>query len=574
MDGRKKLAAALACLALVASVFAVYWQVRDHEFVNYDDLDYVVDNPHVRSGLTWKSVVWVFTHSHASNWHPVTWISHMIDYEIFGRAPRGHHMVSVAFHALNAALLFLALRSMTGAFWRCLIVAALFAVHPLRVESVAWVAERKDLLCGSFFMLTLLAYCRYVKRSTTGGYLLVLAAFAMGLLSKPMLVMLPFVLLLLDVWPLDRWRPSSMPPLRILLEKLPMLALAAAAGVITMFSQESAGAFYRIPFASRLANAPLACVAYLWKTVWPARLSVFYPHPADIHPPGDATWIWLAVAAAVALFAVTCLVVWQHRARPYLVVGWLWFLGSLVPVLGLLQVGRQAYADRYTYLPLIGIYTAVVWGLAEMSARWPACRSVLRIAAPVVLLMFMSLSRSQAAKWRTSITLFEHSLAVTESNILAHYNLGTALLKRGEPTRALPHFEEAVRIAPEFADGHANLGAALLKLGRPVSAAEHLSLALRLQPEDVEAHFNLGHLRMAEGRLDQAARHYGDALHLDPDHVESHTNLGVVYAMRGDTARAEEHFRTALRLDPGHTSALMNLRRLLGTKGESAAAGR
>jgi tetratricopeptide (TPR) repeat protein len=557
MDGKGKLTAALACLALAVAVFTVYWQVGGHEFLNYDDLAYVGDNPHVNSGLTWDSVKWAFTHSHSSNWHPLTWISHMLDYELFGEEPRGHHMVSVAIHALNAILLFLALRVMTGSYWRCLVVAALFALHPLRVESVAWVAERKDLLCGLFWMLTMLAYATYVKRSSTRWYIAVLAAFTMGLLSKPMIVTLPCVLLLLDIWPLKRSRP-------FLLEKVPMLALSAAAAVVTVLSQGSAGALYKIPFAVRLANAPLAYIAYLWKTVLPVRLSVFYPHPVDLHGPGEYRWLWLAGAATITLLSVTFFVFRQRGPRPYLLVGWLWFLGSLVPVLGLIQVGRQAFADRYTYLPLVGIYIAVVWVLAGRRQQW---RSALIVATVAVLMIFMSLSRAQAARWRTSITLFEHSLEVTESNVLARYNLGTAYLKRGDADRALPHLEKAVGIVPDFADGHANLGAALLKLGRPTEAAEHLKLALRFEPGNVEAHFNLGSVRLAERDLERAAGHYRDALRIDPGHVESHTNLGVVYAMRGELERAEEHFRTAIRLDPGHTGARMNLRRLLAAKG-------
>lgn len=561
MDGKGKLATALACLALTVSVFTVYWQVGGHEFLNYDDLAYVVDNPHVNGGLTWENVRWAFTHSHSSNWHPLTWISHMIDYEIFGGEPRGHHMVNVAIHALNAILLFLALRVMTAFSWRCLVVAALFALHPLRVESVAWVAERKDLLCGLFWILTLLAYAWYVRRSTIGRYLTVLALFCLGLLSKPMIVTLPCVLLLLDMWPLKRAR-------LFLLEKVPMLALSAAAAVVTMLSQGSAGALYDIPFASRLANAPLACIAYLWKTVWPARLSVFYPHPVDLHGPGDTAWLWLAAAAAAVLLAVTFLVYRQRGQRPFLLVGWLWFLGSLVPVLGLVQVGRQAFADRYTYLPLIGIYVAVVWVLAARKQAW---RTALGVTAMVVLLIFASLSRAQAARWRTSITLFEHSLEVTESNVLAHFNLGTEYLKRGDSIRALPHLEAAVRIVPDFADGHANLGATLLQLGRSADAARHLNLALSYQPDNVDARFNLGNLRLAERRLDEAAGHYSDVLRIEPGHVESHTNLGVVYAMQGELRLAEEHFRAALRLDPGHTGARMNLSRLLAPRGEGQA---
>ncbi len=559
MDGKGKLAVALACLALVVSVFAIYWQIGGHEFLNYDDLAYVVDNPHVNSGLTWGNVKWAFARSHSSNWHPATWISHMIDCEIFGGEPRGHHMVNVAIHALNAVLLFLALRIMTGSLWRCLVVAALFALHPLRVESVAWLAERKDLLCGLFWMLSLLAYAMYVKRSSIAWYLVVLASFTLGLLSKPMIVTLPFVLLLLDIWPLGRKRLH-------LLEKVPMLLLSAASAVITVLSQGSAGALYHIPLTSRLANAVLSYMAYLWKTAWPVRLSVFYPHPVDLHPPGDTTWLWLAAAAAAVLLAVTFFLCRLRGRRPYVMVGWLWFLGTLVPVLGLVQVGRQAYADRYTYLPLIGICVAVVWALAELGARWRGWRTALSVATVAVLLVFMSLGRAQAARWRTSVTLFEHALKVTESNVLAHYNLGTAYLKMGEPARALPHLEAAVGILPEFADGHANLGAALLKLGRPTDAASHLSLALRYQPDNVEAHFNLGNLRLAERKLDSAARHYLEALRIEPEHVESHTNLGVVYAMQGELELAEEHFRTAIRLDPGHSGARMNLRRLLASK--------
>jgi Tfp pilus assembly protein PilF len=564
LDGR----ALLACLLLAAAVLAVYWQIHAHEFVNYDDLEYIVENPHVSGGLSVENIAWAFRGVHSANWHPLTWISHMLDYELFGSDPAGHHMVGVFIHALNALFLFVTLRAMTGAFWRCLVVAALFALHPMRVESVAWAAERKDLLCGLFWILALLAYTFYAARPSIGRYLPVAAAFILGLLSKPMIVTLPALLLLLDYWPLRR----SLPLRRLLLEKLPLLVLSALAGLITMTSQKSAGAFYAIPFGPRLANAALAYVGYIWKTILPVKLAIFYPHPVDLHEPGDLGWIWMAAGAAILLAAAT-LVVWLRRARyPWLLSGWLWYIGTLVPVLGIIQVGRQAMADRYSYLPLVGLYIAAVWTAAELAARRPVCGTVLRTAAPILLALLALISWTQAGHWRTSETLYVHALTVTRSNALAHYNLGTALLARGETEKARTHFEQAASIIPRFADAHANLAVCHFRLNDAVRAGEQLDRALRIEPDHVEAHYNYGRILLAMRELRPAAARFERALDLDPEHVESLTNLGVTLAMMGEPGQAELRFKEAIRLEPGHVSALMNLGRLLERRGELRAA--
>jgi len=565
---------ALAGAALVALVLGLYAPVWQHEFVDYDDNVYVTENPFVQRGLTASSVAWAFTATRAANWHPLTWLSHMLDVEIYGRAPAGHHLTSVLLHAANALLLWLALRSMTGRFWPSLLVAALFAAHPLRVESVAWVAERKDVLAGLFFMAALLAYGVHARNPRPATYSMVLCSFALGLLAKPMVVTLPCLLLLLDLWPLRRLRNGRQTLRALVLEKVPLMALSAAAAVVTLVAQERGGAMRggeTWPLAARLANGAVAYVAYLWKTVWPAKLACFYPHPAST---ADGSLFPSALGAALLLAILTVLAFAGARRRPHLTVGWLWYLGTLVPVIGLVQVGSQAMADRYAYLPLIGIYIAGAWSLGELVCRRPGSRAIVVVAVAVALVALSVVTRLQIGHWKNGHALFEHAIRVTRHNYVAHNNLGGAYEAQGDLDNAARHFREALRIRADFPVAHNNLGLVLVREGDLTSAIERFERAIALDPAYAEAHSNLGTALERRGDLAGALEHLARALTLDPAQAEAHGNLGVVLERRGDLARAAAHYERALELDPDFAEAHSNLGNLLLGRGDLAEARR
>ncbi len=486
-------------LALLLLVFLAYWPAVGNHFVSLDDETYVTGNPHVKGGLTGEGVDWAFTSlGYAGNWHPLTWLSHMLDVELFGLNPRGHHLVSIGLHASNAVLLFLVLRGMTGALGRSALVAALFALHPLHVESVVWVAERKDVLSTFFGLLTMAAYGGYVRQRSLGRYGVLLGLFALGLLAKPMLVTLPFVFLLLDYWPLDRVRPpppasrtkrkpavgpapprgtDPEPKLSLVLEKLPLFALAALSAGMTWAAQSRGWAVnYRFPLWDRLSNALVAYVAYLGKTVWPVNLAAFYPLPESGLPVGRV------LAAGFILGAVTALVLWQRRRYPYLVTGWFWYLGTLVPVIGLVQVGSQAMADRYTYIPLIGIFILLAWSLPAFELVSPGARTGAIGGGALLLAGLMALTWVQTTYWRDDQALFGHALAVTRGNWLAHNNLGAFYSRMGRDDEAYTHFKEALRLRPDMPDIHFNIGEALQRMGRLEEAAQEYRTALRLYP--------------------------------------------------------------------------------------------
>jgi len=610
--------AALACALLGAVTLAVFALAGRNGFVCYDDPDYVTENPSVLGGLNRASVAWAFGTGHAGNWHPLTWLSHILDVQLFGLRAAGHHWTSLLLHAANTMLLFLLLRRVTAASWRSALVAALFALHPLHVESVAWVAERKDVLSAFFFLLTLWAYVRSVGggvgsvgcrvRSAEWGvgnaesevrspaaratanfhrpsaifYLLSLLCFALGLMSKPMLVTLPFVLLLLDYWPLGRMQneegrrrngePEHTPrttrhpmlhcftaaPLRLVLEKLPFFILAAASCVVTFLIQRAAGAvssLETLPLDFRISNALISYVRYAGKMVWPANLAVFYPAPAE----WPAAWV---AGAALLLAGVSVLAIGSARKAPWFAFGWFWYLGMLVPVIGLVQVGQQALADRYTYLPLIGLFVAVVWGGAEAAARWPGTRNWLAAGAAAALAACAVLTWRQIGYWRSSASLFEHALAVTRDNHVAHNNLGVLLLDQGNLAAAAEHLAEAVRVKPKYPEGLGNLGLCRLKQGRPEEAAELLCQSLRVRPTAI-AQYNLANLLSQQGKLDEAQPHYEAALRRKPEFVEAWYNLGLLEAKRGRTTEAERNYRAALRLKPNHAESHLSLGTLL-----------
>ena len=478
-------------IALVALVVAVYAPVRNHEFVTFDDYDFIVDNPHVTAGLTADSVRWSFAHAYDAAGGPLTWLSHMLDAELFGMAPGPHHLQSVLLHAVNTVLLLLVLSQMTGSTWRSAFVAALFAVHPMHVESVAWVSERKDVLAAMFWLLTMWAYVRYVRQPGALRYGAVALALTLGLLAKPMVATLPVILLLLDVWPLKRaslswsgrreWRT-------LLIEKIPLVALAAAFLTWTLVAQRGIGAVVTLealPFAARLANASMSVVTYIEKLIWPSGLAVFYPFPREPS-------IWLPLAGAGVLLGVS-LLVWRFSARrPQLVVGWLWYLVTLIPVIGLVQVGSHAMADRFTYLPAIGLFLIVAWDGPELLSRIFRSRHVAPAACLIVVLAFAVAARAQVGYWRTSETLWGRALAVTTGNFRAHAGMAEVRSRQNRIDEAIAHYSEAVRLAPDEAEWHVNLGLLLVRKGEMARAAESFDRAVRLRPQDAESYNNLG----------------------------------------------------------------------------------
>ena len=556
---------ALASLALVVATLAVYWPVFQADFVNYDDPEYVTDNPMVQQGLTAEMVRWALTTSHFSYWHPLTWLSHALDCQLFGLHPAGHHAVSLLFHLANTVLLLALLRRMTGYLWRSAFVAALFALHPLHVESVAWVCERKDVLSTFFGLLSLGAYASYaqaqpqlqnpgrgtqpheVSRPASRGsrvtpssmlrlppaffYTLALFFFAFGLMSKPMLVTLPFVLLLLDYWPLRRLQPSTLSRqpstfLPLLLEKLPFVALAVASSVITFVTQHRSGVLPDtaiLPLQIRLGNSAISYLRYLKKAFWPDDLAVFYPY---------VSWpAWEAIGAGFVLLVVTVLLLKMAARRPFLAVGWLWFLATLVPAIGLVQSGSQSMADRYSYIPLIGIFIIVVWGISDLMRG----RTVPAAFGGLVVLGALGLTAAlQVCHWQNSVTLFQHTLAVTTDNALAHNNLGEALFQQGRLAEAKSHYEAALAISPESAVALCNLGIIVAREGNSAEARRLHEAALQFKPALPQAHYHLAVLDMAEGRSTEAIAQWRSVLQSKPHWADALNNLAWLLATSPD----------------------------------------
>lgn len=536
------------------AVLLVFGQVSWHEFINFDDDLYVYDNPAVASGLSLEGLAWAFTSVSYNYWHPLTWLSHMLDAQLFGGAAGWHHFTNVLLHGLNGVLLFLLLRGLTGALYRSALVAALFALHPLRVESVAWVSERKDLLSGLFWLLTIWAYARYARAPfSRRRYGLVAAVFALGLMSKPMVVTLPLALLLLDWWPLGRI--GTVPLRKLALEKAPLLAMSAAVSVVTLIGQRAAGATGLagdIPVAERVSNALIACVSYLGKTIWPYPLAVLYPYEKT--PP-----LWQVAAAGVLLAAVTTLA-WKARRYPYLLFGWLWFLGVLVPTLGFVQVGFQSKADRFTYIPLTGLLVAVVWALADLAGG--KRQAVVMALAGVPLAAFAASSALQTRHWRDSASLFRHTVAVTGANPVAHNNLGQALEKTGGFEEAIRHYQEALRLNPRYPEAHNNLGAARFRQKQYEQALAGFDEALRIQPRYGSALFNRASVLDVLQRTAESVAAFQEALRQDlkPRFAsQAHNALGSAYSNQGNHALAQEHFNEAIRQSPYYTLARKNL---------------
>lgn len=544
-------------LALATATILVYWQVHSFEFVNYDDTDYVKDNPIVQRGLSLENVRWALTTGHASNWHPVTWLSHMLDCSIFGVNPGAHHLTNLFFHVANALLLFGILKRVTGAIWRSAFVAALFALHPLHVESVAWVAERKDVLCAFFGLLAIEFYVAWTRRPRTAAYVAMLVSFACSLLSKPMLVTLPFALLLLDFWPLARTRSRSWT--RLVVEKLPLFALAAAACVVAVASQKTGGALGSgadFPLGDRVSNALVSYVAYVAKTLFPVSLAALYPYPKEFP-------LWRTFGAALFLALATTLALSAAKRRPYAAFGWLWFLGTLVPVVGLVQIGRQSMADRYAYVPLVGLFAIVAWGAPELLARRPRAKTELAAAGALGVGACAALAFAQVGTWRDSETMWRHAIEVTKDNATAHNNFGAALNDQRRFDEAEPQFEEALRVDPVYADAHNNLGVVRLRRGKLAEAESEFRAALPL----VEAHDNLGQVLEQEGKFDAALAEFEEAVRLAPDRPGAHVRLGRALGRKGDLAGAEAAFRAELHLAPDSAEAHESLGVTVGLEG-------
>ena len=550
------------CFFLAALVWVVFGQTVHFEFVNFDDDVYVYKNPQVTGGLNLHGITWAFTHVHSSNWHPLTWLSHVLDCQIYGLNPRGHHLTNILLHTATVILLFLVLRQMTGFMWRCAFVAALFAIHPLRVESVAWIAERKDVLSGLFFMLTIGTYVAYVHHARSVFYYgLTVLMTALALMSKPMVVTLPFILLLLDYWPLKRFdQPDRKVTFRyLIIEKIPLLGLAGAVCVITALAQKEA--MSSPPFSLRLANALISYVTYLEQMISPLNLAVLYPFPDHL------ALSRIAVAAVILLIISIAAVAMRHR-QPWLLFGWLWYLVALLPVIGILQVGAQAHADRYTYLPQIGLYIALAWTMAELCSGRLYRTVVLGGLSAAVLIALTFLSHTQTSYWRSSETLWTHDLICTADNLTADINYGNVLLEKGKIDEAVAYYQKALRFKSDNADANVSLGYALIQKGKGDEAMPYLQKALEIKPDNPEAHNDLGIVSFGKGNTSEAIAHFEKALQARPDYAEAFYNYGNALFQQGDMDGAIIRYQQALRIKPDYVEARYNLGNALFQKGK------
>ena len=560
----------LVCLALVVITLATFFGVRRFDFTNYDDPEYVAVNPQVTRGLSWEGIRWAFTTFHFSNWHPMTWLSHMTDCEVFGLDAGAHHVVNLILHLLNTVLLFALLWRMTGAIWPAAFVAALFGWHPQHVESVAWIAERKDLLSAFFGLLCMNAYVGWARDRRRGQFVLMTALFVLGLMAKPMLVTLPFVLLLLDYWPLNRmrtpWAPAKgLPFPRLLVEKGLLFLATVAACAVTLAAQrnDAMRSIQDVSLGARVENALVSYTSYLARTFWPVDLAVFYPLRREVPI--------IEGLAAFVLLAGISFTVWKLRAsRPYLLVGWLWFLGMLVPVIGLVQVGGQARADRYTYLPLVGIFIMLAWGGRDIVRALRVPPKLAAGAATALLIVCAFLARLQVSYWQNSETLFRHALEVTPENAVAHANLGSFFEEAGRKDKAQIHYREAVRIEPTLAQAHNNLANVLDASEKFAEAVPHYEEAIRLRPRESIPRNHYGMALAGQGRFTEALSNYAAAMAIAPRDAQPHYLSGVALLKLRQTARAIESFRAALQLDPSHAKALDRLARVLACATDSS----
>jgi tetratricopeptide (TPR) repeat protein len=599
-------------LLLILAIMIAYGQVKNFDFVGYDDQDYVTENRQVQKGLTVEGIIWAFTTFHSANWHPLTWLSHMLDCELYGLNPMGHHWTNLTFHMVNTVLLFIVLELMTGAIWRSAFVAALFAFHPLHVESVAWVSERKDVLSTFFGLLMIFSYYRYVKISSLKNYLLVIIFFSLGLMSKPMLVTFPFVLLLLDFWPLKRFHYKNdylfqsertthygfKGIYRLILEKIPLFIPVVISCVLTFFAQKSYSAVKALgalPLKARVSNALVSYVNYVLKAAWPSKLAVFYPHPRNTLP------AWQIFGAALLIACACFFAIRAAKKYPYIVIGLFWYLGTLVPVIGLVQVGEQAMADRYTYIPLIGIFIIVAWGVLDLFRKWHHRKIYPSVFAMIILSVLTARTFCQVSHWKNGVTLFEHAIRVTENNYKAHNNLATALGPI-DIDRAISHYKEALRIHPKYITALCNMGLTLYHKGNYEEAVLYFTKALTIDPqktdtrmdlanifflqekpekaisqyreilktdsENVTAHYNLAYMLSAQKKIDQAEHHYKETLRINPKHEQAHYNLGNIMLKQGELKEAFTHFAEAIKIKPDYVQAYNKIGLILLKQGK------
>ena len=575
LESVKKYFVTFTYLVLILSTLLVFWQVRNFDFVNYDDSDYVSDNPQVLNGLTRDGVIWAFTTNRSANWHPLTWLSLMLDCQLFGSNPGWMHLVNLLLHIANTLLLFAIFKKLTAAVWPSVFVAAAFALHPMHVESVAWIAERKDVLSTLFWLLTLAAYVGYVKRPSVFRYLISLVLFAIGLMAKPMLVTLPFVLLLFDYWPLDRFAATrtvktaggkSRKPApihdgrailyRIIIEKIPFFVLAAVSSVITFIVQKVSGAVINInalPLQDRVANAIVSYMRYIGKMVWPQNLAVFYPF--DI---GNFTYLQITLCA-ILLLVISIFVIGFGRKQKYLLVGWFWFIGTLIPVIGLVQVGGQALANRYTYISYIGLFIMIAWGLPELLSKWPQRKIALGLSMVIVLTILGICAHQQVSYWNNGTSLFTHAIKVTQDNYFAHYGLGISYKNLGCHQDAIESYKQAIKIRPDYDEAYNDLGISYFILGRYQDAIEAYKQAIRINPDLAKAYNNLGNAYTNLGRYQDAIEAYKPAIRINPDLAEAHYNLGTAYYKLGRYQDAIEPYKQAIKIKPDFVLAHYNL---------------
>ncbi len=553
-------------LFLTAATLIAFWQVNYCHFINYDDPTYITENIHIRHGITTEAIRWAFTTGYAGNWHPVTWISHMLDVELFGLKPRWHHLTNLLFHIANTLLLFFVFHRMTKAPWKSAFVAALFALHPLHVESVAWVAERKDVLSTFFWMLTIGAYVHYVEHPRFRSYLAVFTFLALGLMAKPMLVTLPFVLLLLDYWPLQRFeQKASAQKVRaennqwafrrhMLWEKMPLFALAALSSIATFIVQRKGGAVASLEGIApgvRIANTFVSYIIYVRKAIWPHDLAVFYPHPGSLP-------FWQVMGAVLLLVAVTSAVILKARRFPYLAMGWLWFAGTLVPVIGIVQVGSQALADRYTYVPLIGLFIMAAWGVPELLKNWRYRKEALAASSALIFICLLIFTWTQAGYWRSSIELYDHALKVTGNNDTIHNNRGDAYCRLGNLSQAILDFDKAVEINPQYAEAYYNRGVTYGKLGNHRQAIEDFDRAIEVGPERTEPYYNRGFAYEELGDFRKAIENYDRAIEINSENAEAYNSRGVAYGKLGDHRQSISDYEKAIEINPGFARAFNN----------------
>ena len=567
---KKDLLRGAVLLMLLLFTWAVYGQTAHHEFILWDDRSYVSENPRVVEGLEPASVLWALSATQMGLWHPLTWLSHMADVELFGLNPGGHHLMNLLLHLLSGCLLFTTLLRMTGALWRSAFVAALFLLHPVNVESVAWVAERKNVLSALFWMLSMWAYVFYVEKPGAVRYGFLFLSLTLGLLAKPTLVTLPFVFLLLDIWPLKRWRifSGAGTPWRLFREKAPFFVLAGIAAGATIHAAASVSTLataVSISVSNRLANALISYVKYLGIALWPHDLAFFYPHPV--------TWAWGQLVFSVAVLAIiTAGVLYRGRHNPYLFVGWFWFLGTLVPVIGIVQVGSQALADRYAYLPLIGVFLMATWGLPDLVRGAAYRRRTLAVGASLILVCLAWATARQVGYWQSSLTLFGHAARTIPRNYLAHDLYGLALMEKGRYSEATAHFEAAIRAKEDFSSPYNNLGLVRMKQGRPEAAVPYLETAVHYSPDSPEVRFNLAEALVQSGRTVQAVTEYQKAEAIRPGRPNVANNLGVALTRLGRDDEAAKAFQRAIALDPGYAGAHNNLAMIRIRQGQIDAA--